>query len=179
MNTLDIILLLLFIPGIIRGLSKGLMEQAVSLVGIALGAFLAYTLYEQVGTWLGGFWDTDETILYIVGFVVVLLLTFVVVTIAGKLLTKLIEMASLGWLNRILGLVLSLVVTALTLGLLALAFDALNNQFELVNGSVLSESLIYPLLKDFAQTVFPFIKQIIAPAAEALEGAVESITGML
>ena len=29
MNTLDIVILLLFIPGIVRGLSKGFLEQAI------------------------------------------------------------------------------------------------------------------------------------------------------
>ena len=42
MNTLDIILLILFIPGLIRGMSKGFIEQAVSLVGIVLSVYLAF-----------------------------------------------------------------------------------------------------------------------------------------
>ena len=36
MATLDIILLICFIPGIIRGISKGFLEQALSLAGIVL-----------------------------------------------------------------------------------------------------------------------------------------------
>ena len=42
MNTLDIVILLLFIPGIIRGLSKGFLEQAISLAGVVLSVYLAY-----------------------------------------------------------------------------------------------------------------------------------------
>ena len=41
MNTLDIILLILFIPGVIRGLTKGFLEQAVSLAGIFISVYLA------------------------------------------------------------------------------------------------------------------------------------------
>ena len=45
MNTLDIILILLFVPGIIRGLSKGFLEQAVAIVGMAISIlFLAFPL---------------------------------------------------------------------------------------------------------------------------------------
>ena len=180
MNTLDIILLLLFIPGIVRGLAKGLMEQAVSLVGIVLGAWLAYKYYTQMGAWLGGFWQLSEVVLNIIGFAIILLLAFAVVMILAKLITKLIEMASLGWINRVLGLVLSLFVSALVIGLLILVFEALNNQFDFVHDSkLLEESVVYPLLRDFAQTVLPFVKQIITPAAEALEGAAEAITAMV
>lgn len=179
MNTLDIILLLLFIPGIVHGLAKGLMEQAVSLVGIALGAWLAYKYYAAAGAWLGSFWKASETVLNIAGFAAVLLLSFAVVMLLAKLVTKLLDMASLGWINRVLGLLLSILVTALSLGLLILAFEALNGQFEFVKDSkLLEESTVYPLLKDFAQTAFPFLKQIIAPAAEAVSGAADALTNI-
>ena len=45
MNVLDIIILLLFLPGIIRGLTKGLIEQAVSLAGIVASVWAAYKYY--------------------------------------------------------------------------------------------------------------------------------------
>ena len=180
MNTLDIILLLLFIPGIIHGLSKGLMEQAVSLVGVVLGALLAYKYYTEMGAWLGGFWKVSETVLNIVGFAIILLLTLAVVVLIAKLITKIVDMASLGWLNRVLGMVLSLFITALVLGILVLVFEALNGQFDLVHESkLLEESVVYPLLKDFAQTVLPFLKQIITPATEAIQSAAEAVTAMI
>jgi membrane protein required for colicin V production len=94
----------------------------------------------------------------------------------AKLLTKVVEMATLGWLNRVLGLVLSLFVTALVLGLLATVFDALNQRFQLVTESkVLSESVLYPILRDFADLVFPFLKQILAPVSEAAEELIATI----
>lgn len=180
MNTLDIILLLLFIPGIIHGLAKGLMEQAVSLVGIVLGALLAYKYYTQMGAWLGGFWNTSETVLNIIGFAIILILTLVVVLLLAKIITKIVDMASLGWLNRVLGMVLSLFLTAFVLGVLAMVFEALNGQFNFVHDSkLLEESVVYPLLKDFAQTVLPFLKQIITPATEAIQSAAEAVTAMI
>ena len=180
MNTLDIILLLLFVPGVIRGLSKGLMEQAISLVGIVFGAWLAYKYYTAMGAWLGGFWQASETVLNIIGFAIILLLSFAVVILLAKLITKIIEMASLGWVNRVLGLLLSLLVSALVIGLLIMVFDTLNGQFNFIKESnILEESVLYPLLKDFAQTVLPFLKQMIAPAAEALENAAASVTAMI
>ena len=44
MNTLDIVILLLFIPGIIRGITKGFLEQAISLAGIVLSVYRALLL---------------------------------------------------------------------------------------------------------------------------------------
>lgn len=180
MNTLDIILLLLFIPGIVRGLSKGVLEQGVSLVGIVLGALLAYKYYAAVGAWLGGFWEVSETVLNILGFAFILLLSLTVVMLLAKLFTKLADMASLGWINRVLGLVLSILITAFVLGILIMVFEALNGQFEFVKDSkLLEESVVYPILRDFTQTVMPFLKQVIAPAAEAVSEAAEAITATI
>lgn len=176
MNTLDIVLLLLFIPGIIRGLSKGFMEQAISLVGIILSAWIAWKYYTAVGELIAPVLKASETVLDIVSFVLLLIVVLLVLILLAKLLTKLVEMATLGWLNRVLGLVLSLFVTALILGLLATVFDALNQRFELVTESkVLSESVLYPILRDFADLVFPFLKQILAPVAEAAQEVVSSV----
>jgi len=176
MNTLDIVLLLLFIPGIIRGLSKGFMEQAVSLVGIILSAWIAWKYYTAVGQWIAPVLKASETVLDIVSFVLLLIVVLLVLILLAKLLTKVVEMATLGWLNRVLGLVLSLFVTALVLGLLATVFDALNQRFQLVTESkVLSESVLYPILRDFADLVFPFLKQILAPVSEAAEELIATI----
>ena len=52
MATLDIILLCCFIPGIIRGLSKGFLEQALALAGIVLSVWAAFHFSALVCTWL-------------------------------------------------------------------------------------------------------------------------------
>ena len=169
MNTLDIILLVLFIPGIIRGLTKGFLEQAISLVGIFLSVFLAYKFYGKVGELIGPVLGITDTALEIVSFVLILIVALVVLILLAKLLTKVMEMATLGWLNRVLGLVLSIFVTALVLGLLITVFDGLNEKFELAKDSpLISGSMMYSLLRDFTNVAFPFLKELFEPAAEAI-----------
>ena len=53
MNLLDIILLILFIPAIIRGISKGFIEQIIALASLFLSAWLAYLFSNTVSGWLG------------------------------------------------------------------------------------------------------------------------------
>ena len=176
MNILDIVLLLLFIPGIIRGLSKGLVEQAVSLVGVILSAWIAWKYYSTVGQLIASVFKASETVMNIVSFVLILIVALVALILLAKLLTKVVEMATLGWLNRVLGLVLSIFVTALILGLLATVFDALNDRFQFVTESkTLADSVLYPALQDFADLVFPFLKQIWIPVSEVAEEVITSV----
>lgn len=162
MNTLDIILLALFVPGIVRGLRKGILEQAIGLAGLFISYFLAKRFYVQAGELAGRFLtDASPQILSTIGFILVMTASLIVLILLSRLLTKVVEMASLGWVNRLLGVVLACFITAMVIGLTANLFDILNSQFSLVKeGSVLETSVVYPALRDFASTVLPFIKSL-------------------
>ncbi len=161
MNSLDIVFLLLFIPGVIRGLTKGFLEQVISLGGVVLSAFLAYRFSGFACDILKEYITVSETVLHVIGFAAVLVLSLVLVILLAKLVTKVAEMASLGWLNKVLGIVFSLFTTALILSILIILFDTVNVKFELVTSPILQESVLYGHLKDFGYYVFPYLKQLL------------------
>ena len=158
MATLDIILLICFIPGIIRGISKGFLEQALSLVGIVLSVWAAFKFSALVCGWLKPYLSLSETTLNVVAFALILVAVCLVVLIVAKLLTKVLEMSMLGWLDKILGLVFALVVNALLLGVFIILFDTLNLKFGFVKPEVLDGSVVYTTLRDFCYLVFPYLK---------------------
>ena len=123
MNLLDIILLILLIPGTIRGITKGFLEQAVSLVGVILAVYLAYHFSEPVCVWLDQYINVSETVLHVIGFAVMLLGVLMAVMIVAKLFTRVADMASLGWFNRVLGFVFSLAISAVVISVLIILFD--------------------------------------------------------
>ena len=161
MNTLDIVILLLFIPGIVRGLSKGFLEQAISLVGVVLSVYLAYKFSGFACDILQNYITVSETVLHVIGFTAVLVL----VMLLSKLVTKMAGMASLGWLNKVLGIAFALCTTALVIAILIILFDTVNVKFELVKSPILQESVLYGHLKDFGYFVFPYLKQLLMKAS--------------
>ena len=161
MNSLDIVFLVLFIPGIIRGLTKGFLEQVISLGGIVLSAFLAYRFSGFACDFLKEYITVSDTVLHVIGFAAVLVVSLILVILLAKVVTKAVEMASLGWLNKILGIVFSLFTTALVLAILIILFDTVNVKFELVKSTILQESVLYGHLKDFGYFVFPYLKQLL------------------
>ena len=158
MATLDIILLICFIPGIIRGISKGFLEQALSLAGIVLSVWAAFKFSALVCGWLKPYLSLSETTLNVVAFALILVAVCLVVLTVAKLLTKVLEMSMLGWLDKILGLVFALVVNALLLGVFVILFDTLNLKFGFVKPEVLDGSVVYTTLRDFCYLVFPYLK---------------------
>ena len=115
MATLDIILLVCLLPGIIRGLSKGFLEQALALVGVVVSVWAAFQFSNPVSALLKPYLSVSETVLSVISFALVLVVVALAAVLLGKLLTKLLELAMLGWLDKTLGLVLALAVNALAI----------------------------------------------------------------
>ena len=158
MATLDIILLVCFLPGIIRGLSKGFLEQALALVGIVLSVWAAFHFSSVVSTWLQPYLSVSETVLNVISFALILVAISLAVLLVAKLLTKVVELAMLGWLDKTLGLVLALAVNALVIGVFIILFDTLNQKFGFVKPEVLDASIVYSSLRDLCYLVFPYLK---------------------
>ena len=158
MATLDIILLVCFLPGIIRGLSKGFLEQALALVGIVLSVWAAFRFSGLVATWLKPYVDFSETTVNVIAFALILIVMSLVVLLVAKLLTKVVEMAMMGWLDQLLGLVFALAVNALVIGVFIVLFDTINVKFNLVKPEVLDGSVVYTALRDLCYLVFPYLK---------------------
>lgn len=158
MATLDIILLCCFIPGIIRGISKGFLEQALALGGIVLSVWAAFHFSTLVCAWLKPYVEVSETTLNVISFALILVVVSLLVYLVAKLLTKVAEIAMLGWLDKTLGLVFALAVNALVIGVFIILFDTLNAKFGLVKPEVLDASIVYTSLRDLSYIVFPYLK---------------------
>ena len=168
MNVLDLVILLLFLPGIIRGVSKGFIEQAVSLAGIVASVWMAFKFSSLVSEKLSAYINVSDTVLKIVSFIIILIVVSIVVLLIAKLLTGLFKMANLGWVNRLLGFIFAVALSAVVIGLVAILFDTVNEKFELVTSPVLTESVLYGALRDLGYTVFPFLKELFQTAQDTV-----------
>lgn len=161
MNILDIILLICFIPAIVQGIRKGFISQVISIVSLILGIWLSARFATVVSGWLGQWITAPGQVLEIVAFALILVLVFLGLGAVGKLLEATIRLVMLGWLNKLLGVVFALLKTALIVGLVIMAFSSLNSTVGFVKDEVLNQSMLYPPLKNIADDVFPYLKNII------------------
>ena len=162
MGLTDIIILACFIPAVIQGLKKGFVSQAISLVAIFAGIFLAIRFNSDLAPRLSEFFQADEKTLKVISFTVLLLGSIIILKLLGNLLTKLLDFATLGFANRLAGLVFALLEYALIIGLAISLFDNINSKLEFVNPQTLAESPAYMFLKDFTGKVFPYLKELSA-----------------
>lgn len=125
------------------------------------GVWLSFKFSGALGDWLVSFADLPAGVLHLIAFAVILLAVMFLVHLAGNVVEKLLKVVMLGWLNKLLGIVFAIIKAVLVIGLVIILFDALNNTIPLVKETSLSESILYQPVKDIANTVFPYLKELI------------------
>lgn len=161
MSTVDIIILIPFIPAVWRGISKGFIEQATALISLILGAWMAYRFSFLVCEWIRPQLEVSEVVLNVISYAVIVLAVVIILFTVGKLITGMLKLILLGWLNRLLGLVFAILKTGLLVGLIVILFDSLNLRFELVSTETLDTSYLYGPIKDAAYTIFPYLRDFL------------------
>lgn len=161
MNVLDIILLICFIPAVIQGIRNGFIAQIISIAALILGVWASARFTPEVSSWLAQYITVSEQVMKVISFAAILITSFLILAVAGKFLEATFKLVMLGWLNRLLGAVFSLVKAGLVIGLVIMAFCSLNNTFNFVSEEVLNESVLFPPLKNLAYTVFPYLKELL------------------
>ena len=164
MSVLDIILLVCFIPALITGISKGFIQQAAGLASVILGTWLAFKFSEKLSVLMAPGLNLDEKWLHVISFAIILIITILLLALVGKILSGVLELATLGWVNRVLGFIFAIFKAALLLGLVISIFENFNARWELVRPELLEGSPVNIALKGFALKVFPYLKSLIVNA---------------
>lgn len=161
MAIVDIILLICFIPAIVSGISKGFVRQVVEIAAILLGAWVAFRYSSIASIWLSQHIEADKIVLHVICFIVILILTAGLLTLGGHLLTKILKVVSLGWINGALGVVLGIIKAAMIMGLVIIAFDAVNDSIHLIDKESLDNAVIYNKLNELGNDIFPRLRSLI------------------
>ncbi|RIH65669.1 CvpA family protein [Mariniphaga sediminis] len=182
MNYIDIILGLLLLFAAINGLRKGLISELASLAALVLGVWGAIEFSYITTDFLTEYFNLDTDYLNIISFVVTFIVIVILVHLVGNAAGKLIEVAMLGFINRLAGLAFGVLRTALVLSIILLVFDKIDEDVEIISEKAKTESRAYYPIRNFAPSLFPFIDiwddktgkdsdDVITKVKEALTGA--------
>lgn len=160
MGTIDIVILACFLPAVYLGLKNGFIRQLVALAVVAGGIVLALRFSDTVGAWLQQRIKVEPFWIKAISFALIFIAVALVLNLAGKLLEKVLSIAMLGWLNRLLGLVLALATSALLIGVIVYMVDSANQLVEFLPKEKIEESRFYKPLLTLVQNVFPYLKSL-------------------
>ncbi|MFT4848357.1 MAG: membrane protein required for colicin V production [Sediminicola sp.] len=103
MSTIDIILGVILLFAFYTGLKKGLFVTLASLIGLIAGVYSAIYFSHYAGAYLSNVFNWSEQVTNLAAFAVTFLAIVFVISLAGKLLTKVADFAALGFINKLAG----------------------------------------------------------------------------
>ena len=154
MSFIDIVLGLLLLYGLFKGVQNGLLVELASILALVAGLYGAIHFSYIVGNYLANHWDWNERTMSLLSFIITFFIIVIVVVMAGKLLTKIVEIAMLGLLNKIAGGLFGTLKVAIILGALLIFLESVNKNLRIINEDTKSESVLYKPLRNIGDLVF-------------------------
>lgn len=161
MSTIDIVIAVILLFGLVKGYMKGLFVEITSLVGLVLGVYGALHFSFFLSNILKDNVSWDESMIQIVAFAGTFIIILLALVFLGKALTKIAETIFLGFFNKLLGAVFGVLKYALILSIVFLIYDQINSSLKFLNKEKAKESVLYEPVKNLAPTIFPNMVKVV------------------
>lgn len=165
MNALDAVVLLILVIGAIVGLRKGFFSQAFAILAILLSAWIAFTCAGAISEWIASWVHAEGIWLKIITFLLIFIGVGILCRLVSKLFDRLFKVAMLGWLNRLMGAILSVCKYLIIMGLITILFNTVNKEFKWVDEATLSQSRSFVAIREGAYKLFPYFKEMLSGSA--------------
>ena len=169
MAFLDIVIGLLLLWGLYIGLKNGLLIEIAAIIALVAGIYGAIHFSYIAGNYLSEHWQWNEKYINIAAFIITFIVIVVLIHMAGKLLTKVANIALLGLLNKIAGAIFGMVKVAVILGALFIFFDKTAVTSHLLSDKAKEDSALYEPVKEIGAFIFSKVLIEIGEEKERLE----------
>ncbi len=126
MNLIDIIILSVLCFFALKGLVRGLVNEASSLAGLLVGGWLAYRFHPLLAVPIKSALHLPAHLSSFLAFIVILLITGICAHVVGNIITAALRLVMLGSLNRLGGLFIGVAEGSL---LLCMVFSIASSGF--------------------------------------------------
>ncbi|MEH6764292.1 MAG: CvpA family protein [Aequorivita antarctica] len=156
MNTIDIVIGIIFIIAFFVGFSKGLLRSLASLIGIVVGVYCAMFFSGYVKVYLENWfnWSADTT--QVLAFVITFLLIMILFSLLGRLLTKVADLAMLGIFNKLFGGIFNVLKFAFLISVVFMFVNA-SESYRILTEEQREASVLYGPVAMIAPAILPAI----------------------
>ena len=138
MNPFDILIVTILAYGLIRGIFRGVVREIFSVIGVLGGFYGAYTYYPHMAQLISS-WITTPEYQKIISYLAIFSAVVIVVGILAVVIKYLLNIAFLGWLDRLGGAVFGFVKGCLVVCILFIVLAAfLPKESTIVKNSALA-----------------------------------------
>jgi membrane protein required for colicin V production len=173
---IDIICIILLVLAVIRGYQRGLIVGIFALLAIIIGLAAAMKLSIVVAGYLGDTVKISDRWLPVISFAVVFIGVVLLVRLGANAIEKAVQAITLGWLNRLGGIILYVVIYITAFSVILFYLEMLG----LIRSETISKSATYTLIQpwgpkaiDAMGVVLPFFRDMFTELQEFFGGVAE------
>jgi membrane protein required for colicin V production len=163
--TIDIFFVILMVLAIFKGYSRGFVVALFSILAFIAGIAAAMKLSATVANYLGNNEVIGKQWLPVISFLLVFVVVVLLVRLGASVIEKTMQLAMLGWVNKIAGIILYVVLYIVLLSVVI--FYA--NQVKLINDETLEASATWAYVQPWGPwamnglgRLLPFFKDMFA-----------------
>lgn len=159
MFVLDLLIVLLLAYGFFKGLKNGFIISLVSLIALIAGAYISLRFSFHIKAFLEPQVNWNPNVLTITAFVITFLLVLIGLHLLGKILTKLIDVLALGFLNKLTGALFETAKVLMIILVVFYFFDEINKNTHVISEDRLQKSVFYPCIQKASKVFNPLFQQ--------------------
>jgi len=157
MNTIDLVFAILFLWSAYRGYTKGFIVQLATLAALLLGILGAIMFSDFTSDLITKKFDVSSQFLPIISFAITFIVIVIAIHLLAKVINKFIDAIALGVVNRLLGVLFSILKTAFIVSVILVIINKADNKYNFIPDDTKNNSLLYKPLSNLAPMIFPYL----------------------
>lgn len=159
MNFIDVIVIITLAYAVWKGFFKGFIIELFTFLALFIGLYAGIHFSEYASNILIENFDIQSDYVPTISFTVVFLIVGAMVFFGGKAIEKVVSIVQLSLLNKLLGVLLSLVKMIFILGAIILLVESYDEKGDILSEKVKSDSILYKPIKSTVSFAIPAFEE--------------------
>jgi membrane protein required for colicin V production len=157
MNWIDAAIVVILILSVVMGFINGLVKEVASLAALILGIWGAIKFSGFTAAKLYDYFDLSGQYVGIVAFIITFGIIVVIIHFIGIMADKIVNAVSLGFVNRLLGIIFGLLKSVLIMSVFFVVMNSIDARRPFLPREKIEQSIFYNPVSDIAPAIFPII----------------------
>ena len=157
MNWIDLFIVVILIIAIVRGFTDGLVREVAALAALIFGIWGAIKFSSFTAGKLYEWFDMTGQYVGIISFLITFGVIVIVIHFIGIVADKIIDAASIGFMNRLLGILFGFFKSVLILSVFFVILNAIDTRRPFLPEEAIEQSKFFNPIADIAPAIFPVI----------------------
>jgi len=176
---LDLIFAVVILLALFKGYQNGLVVGLFSLVSVIIGLAAAMKLSAVVAGYIGRAVKVSEEWLPVISFAVVFIVVVLLIRLGARAIERTVEMAMLGWVNKIGGIILFATIYIVVFSVLLFYAE----QMKWIRPETIRQSVTYSFVQPWGPkaingvgSIIPLFKDMFAELEQFFDGVATKIS---